>query len=394
MDSKNLFFATIALTACLTQLAADICAPSIPDIALSLKTDIHLVEYTMALYMFGVALSQLIYGPLSEGIGRKVPIAIGIVIAFFGTLICLCANTIETLNVGRLVQGCGTGACACLWRVIFRDKFDKEKLAKYGSYLGVFITFIIPASPLLGSVLQYFFNWRASFIFVSFYSIIVFLSFILCFKETSQHHHNERLAPSYIISTFLKLITNRVFIGASLCTFLSYGAFFTWFIIGPALLINEVGITPIGFGLISCLGGGLAMGSAGWLNGKLVVKYGMRAMLALGWGLMSLSGILMLSGYIVFGINAWVIACPTILFYFGSTFIWPSTFATAFTPFGKIAGYAGALYGFLQISGAAVLGGIAAYLPNNSPMPLALLMLCTPILSFAIYELIVLSRKQ
>jgi len=393
MDSNKLFFATIALTACLTQLAADICAPSIPAIASSLNTDIHLVEYTMAIYMLGVALSELIYGPLSEGIGRKVPLAIGIVIAFFGTLICLRASTIDALNIGRFIQGCGTGACACLWRSIFRDKFDKEELAKYGAYLGIFITFIIPASPLLGAGLQSFFNWRASFVFVSFYSIIVFLSFILFFKETSQYHHKERLKLSYIISTFLKLITNRVFMGASLCTFLSYGAFFTWFTIGPALLIKEVGISPIDFGLISFIGGGLAMGSAGWLNGRLVIKHGMRAMLTLGWGLMGLSGIFMLIGYLLFGMNAWIIACPTILFYFGSTFIWPSTFATAFTPFGKIAGYAGALYGFLQIGGAAVLSGIASHLPNTSPMPLALIMLGTSVFSFTIYEFAVLSKK-
>ena len=394
MDSNKLVFSILVLTVCLTQFAADIYAPSIPVIASSFKTDIHLVEWSMALYMLGVALSQLIYGPLSEGIGRKSPIVMGLVIMLGGTLMCLWADTINLLNTGRFVQGCGAGACACLWRSVFRDKFNGEELAKYGSYLVIFIMFIVPAAPLLGGCLQYFFNWRASFVFMSFYAVIALVSFFLFFKETSLYHHRERLTLSYITNTFLVLLTDRVFMGASLCTFLSYGAFFTWFTVGPALLIDGVGISPIDFGLITFMGGGLAYGTAGWLNGKFVTQYGIRAMLALGWSLMILSGTLMLSGYLLFGMNVWVITCPIILFYFGSTFIWPNAFATAFTPFGKIAGYAGALYGFMQISGAAVLGGIVAYLPNANPVSLALIMLGTSILSWIIYEFVVLSKKS
>lgn len=386
MQSKKLLFFVLILAVCLTQFAADIYAPSLPAIASNLQTSIHLSQWSMAIYMFGVALSQLIYGPVSEGIGRKMPLIIGLSIMLLGTLICLFAPTIHFLIAGRLVQGCGAGACASLWRSVFRDVFTGEELAKYGSYLVIFVMFIVPAAPVLGGYLQHYFDWRASFVFMSVYTAIALIAIMYGFHETSKHHHKERLKISYIVSTFKKLLTSRIFISITLCTFLSYGAFFAWFTAGPVLLINIVGLTPIEFGWLTFIGGGSAYALAGWLNGKFVKRYGMPKMLRFGFSMMLLAGILMLLGKIIFAINVWIIALPIILFYFGSTFIWPNAFAIAFTPFGEIAGYAGALYGFMQISGAAVIGGIVSHLPTTTQVPLAMTIMVASLLAWLIYE--------
>lgn len=70
--------------------------------------------------------------------------------------------------------------------------------------------------------------------------------------------------------------------------------------------------------------------------------------------------------------------------------IWPNAYATAFTPFGKIAGYAGALYGFMQVGGGAVIGGIISHLPAANQIPLALVMLIASLLAWLVYEVVVL----
>lgn len=116
-------------------------------------------------------------------------------------------------------------------------------------------------------------------------------------------------------------------------------------------------------------------------------------MMRFGWSVMVLSGILMALGKLA-GINVWVIAIPIILFYFGSTFIWPNAFATAFTPFGDIAGYAGALYGFMQLSGGAVIGSLMAYLPHADQLPLALVIIGASLLAWIIYERVVVKHQQ
>lgn len=393
MKSNMILFLVVILAVCLTQFASDIYAPSMPSIASSLGVSIDLVQFSMAIYMLGVAVSQLIYGPLSEGIGRKGPLITGLSIMLVGSLICSFAPTIELLITGRLVQGCGAGACAALWRSVFRDVFTGDELAKFGSYLVIFVTFIVPAAPLLGGFLQESYGWRSNFTFMTGYTVIALLAIILGFKETSQHHHLERLKLSFVGKTYLSLLTSRIFMGMSLAVFLGYGAFFAWFIVGPVLLIEGLGITPVTFGYITFFGGGAAYGLAGYLNGKLVTRFKPRNMMRFGWSVMILSGLLMLTGYYFVGMKVWAIAGPSILFYFGSTFIWPNAFATAFTPFGKIAGYTGSLYGFMTLGGAAILGAIMSGLPHQNQLCLALIILCASTLSWLTYEIIVPKTK-
>lgn len=394
MNLNKLLFFVIVLAACLTQFAADIYAPSLPAIAVSLHTNLGHTQWSMAIYMFGVALSLLIYGPISDGVGRKAPMIVGLTIMVIGSFLCMFSPNIETLIIGRFIQGCGAGACAGLWRTIFRDIFSGKQLAKYGSYFAVLVMFIVPAAPALGGYLQQYFGWRANFVFMSFYAVISLLTIIFWYKETSQHHHTEKLHWSYIASTFRKLLTSRVFMGITLCTFFSYGALFAWLTAGPVLLIHTVGISPVAFGLITFLGGGVAYALAGWLNGKLVTRFGMSNMMRMGWIIMIVSGVLMIAGKLFIGINAWVIVIPIILFYFGSTLIWPNAFAIAFTPFGQIAGYAGAAYGFMQLGGGAVMGALVSYLPTTDQIPLAIIILFGSILAWLSYELITVKTEN
>ncbi len=389
MQSHRVLFFVIILAVCLTQFASDIYAPSLPSIATSLSAPIDLVQWSMAIYLVGVALTQLIYGPVSEGVGRKGPLIVGLSIMLVGSLICLFAPDIDVLIWGRFVQGCGAGACAALWRSIFRDVFTGLELAKYGSYLVIFIMFIVPAAPALGGYLQQYFGWRASFVFMNCYTLVALIAIVFGFKETSQHHHPERLKFAFIARTFRELLTSRVFMGVTACTFLSYGAFFAWFITGPVLLIEVAGITPVEFGWITLLGGGSAYALSGWLNGKLVTRFGMANMMRFGWAIMILSGILMLVSMFLMGTTTWAIVPSVILFYFGSTFIWPNAYATAFTPFGKIAGYTGALYGLMQIGGAATMGGVMSYLPTVNQLPLSIVMISASAISWLIYEVVV-----
>lgn len=386
MNTNKLLFFVVILAACLTQFASDIYAPSLPAIAYWFNASINLAQWSMAIYMVGVALTLLVYGPLSDGIGRKTPMILGLTIMTMGSLLCVFAPSVYILILGRFIQGCGAGACAGLWRPIFRDLFTGEQLAQYGSYFAIFIMFIVPTAPAIGGYLQEYFGWRASFVFMACYALFALLCVWAFFKETSLHHHKDKLRPNFIFSTYRQLLTNGTFMKITLCTFLSYGAFFAWLTTGSVLLIHGLGMNPAAFGLFTFLGGGIAYAIAGWLNGKVVKKFGMNTMLRFGWSVMIFSCLMLLGGYVIYGLNEWAILIPIVLFYFGSTFIWPNAFAIAFTPFGQIAGYAGALYGFMQIGGGAVMGILMSYLPETNQLPLALTMLLCSICAWGIFE--------
>jgi DHA1 family bicyclomycin/chloramphenicol resistance-like MFS transporter/DHA1 family 2-module integral membrane pump EmrD-like MFS transporter len=394
MNSRKILFLIILFVGCSAQIASDIYTPSLPAIAIDLHTSLTHVQFSMAIYMFGLAISQLFYGPVSEGLGRKIPLIIGLAILLCGNLVSLFAPTITTLIVGRFIQGCGAGACSALWRSIFRDTFEGAELAKYGSYFSIFVTFVVPAAPALGGYLQEYFNWRASFVFLVIYTLSTILLVIIGLKETSLHHHLARLKTKFIVESFQQVLSSPIFIGYTVCTFLCYGAFFSWFTVGPVLLIHIVGISPVEFGWFTLFAGGAATALGGWVNGRLVMELGMPAMLRIGFAVMITAGAVMLIGKILFGINIYTIVLPMILFYFGVTFIWPSAFAGAFGPFGKMAGYAGALYGFMQISGAAVIGTIVSYLPHQNQVPLAFVFMGTAILAWLVYEKVVYKREE
>ncbi len=389
MKSSTVLFLVVVLAACLTQFGADIYAPSLPAISEQMQVDIGLVQWSMSIYMLGIALSQLVFGPLSEGIGRKVPLLLGMLIMLGGSLLCLFSTNVHMLITGRLIQGLGAGAAAALWRTIFRDLYQGDKLAKYTSYLVILIMFIVPAAPALGGYLQHYLNWQASFGFMVLYGVVVLCAIQWGYKETSQHHHLERLKPSFIGRTYLQMLTNPIFMGITLCTFLSYGAFFSWLVVGPVLLIKVVGLSPVAYGWITLLGGGIAYGLAGTINGKVVTRFGASTMIQFGWSVMIFSSILFFLGQIFIGTTALTLVIPMLFLYFGGTFIWPNVYAMAFTPFGKVAGYAGALYGAMQLGGGAALGGLISYLPDQTPIPLAWIVLIASIVSWLVYKFVV-----
>jgi len=221
------------------------------------------------------------------------------------------------------------------------------------------------------------------------YTAIALIAVIFGYKETNQHISRDRLKFSYIGTTYFELLKSRLFMGVTAATFLSYGGLFAWFVAGPVLLIHVIGISPMAFGLISFFGGGFAYALAGWLNGHYVKKFGMDAMLDFGWAVMVGSSILMFLGYYVLGITTIAIVIPAMFFYFGSTFIWPNAFAMSFTPFGKIAGYTGALYGFMTLGGAAAIGGLVSYLPDDTQLPLASVMLGCSAVSWFLFKMLV-----
>jgi len=206
--SNFIFFTIICLAGCLPLVASDIYAPSLSDIAVKLHTHVNTVQLTMAIYMFGNGLAQLIYGPISEGIGRRTPLLVGMAIMLVGTSICLFANTIQIILAGRFVQGIGAGAASSLWRSMFRDRYQGDELAKYSSYLVVVITFIIPPAPGLGSYLQHYFGWRASFLFVGVYLGVTLLITFRYLVETNQKKSKRKVKTfihtSYDYGTFKK----------------------------------------------------------------------------------------------------------------------------------------------------------------------------------------------
>lgn len=384
---KTLFF-IILMVGCLGQISSDIYAPALPAVALSLGVKITAAQLSMTIFLFFLAFSQLIYGPLSEGLGRRMPLFIGLSLYIVGTIICILSTNITLLITGRIIQGLGAGATAALWRAIFRDMFSGDRLSKYGSYFGIAITFVIPAAPALGGFLNHYSHWDSIFIFLLCYAVATLILTMTCYKETSTLKSIDRLKLSFITSSFKELLTNKNFIGTALASFMTYGAFFSWFTVGPVLLIQNAGMTSVHFGLICLVTSAVAMTLGSFVNAKFVETLGGNAMLGIGWSIMVCAGLVMLLSQS----QTTLIIASVAIMYFGATLIWPNLFSKAFTPFGHIAGYAAALYSCFQLGGGAILGTLCSHLPHATPTALSCVFISAPIIAALIY--INLNRTQ
>lgn len=373
------------LVACLTGFAADIYISSFFTISQDLGSSISNVQQSMGIFLFSVSISQLIYGPISEIIGRRIPLLIGLIIALIGSFVCYSANSIDMLLIGRLIQGAGAGACACLWRAILKDSLSHDEISKYAGYLGIIMVFVVAASPALGGLMESYLNWQYSLLIVVIYISATLILVIQYLKETNIHHHNNKISFAFFKNAFGSLLSSRIFMGYSLCVFLTYGAFFSWFVMGPVLLIGQIGIKPDIFGVINLVIGGSAMALGGLLNGKIVGKLGKSYMLRLGWGLIFLAGVMILIWNIFWHQTAISLTVFVFIFLFGATFIWPNAFTEAFGPFAKIAGCASTLYSMMQLGGGAAIGSISALLPKSSNS-LAIIFILSSLSALTIFE--------
>jgi len=390
INIKVIFF-VILLLASLGQVSADLYLPSIPAIKEYFDTSFKLTQLTISVYMFGFSLSQLVYGPLSDGLGRRYPLLVGLSICIAGGFLCLFSSSIYWLILGRFLQGLGAGSGMALCRSIMRDLFSGEKLAKFGSYLSIGNIFLMASAPLVGGYLQEHSNWRVSFMTLLGYAIVTFIVVMFLLPETNKHRSLVYIRVVRLIKTFKSLVTCRAFVGYSACIFIAYGGVLAWVTSGPVILQYKLGFSPVQFGWIAVSVGALyAIG--GVANAFLVGTFGIVAMVRTGLMIMLIAGLLMFSLVFEGIINSAAILLPIMVFILGTSFIFPNAFAGALTPFPKIAGFAGAIFGFMQIMGGALSSLTLSYLPKDNQMPLSVVFIALALLGLLFTRLIASER--
>ena len=381
-----ILLSVIILIATLTQICTDMYTPSLPAIASDLKTSLGHAQLTMTYFMAGIAITTIIYGPLSEGIGRRKTIMLGIGIALIGSVLCILATNIYSLQVGRLVQGCGLGACNALWRTIFKDTYSsKEDMARVGSYVVNIFTLSIIAAPFLGGYFQQYLSWRYTFMFLLIWMLMVLGFLIFSFTETSQYHGKHRLNLNFFFKAYRELLSNRNFMSFSIMVFFTYGGLFAWLTAGPVILIHGIGITPVHYGYLIIIPG-LMVALGGIVNAKLTKKITLPSIIKLALVMMVLSGICLLAAYYTIGLNIYMIIIPAMIFIFGSTFMFMNGFAMAFEDVAHIGGYAGSLYACIQLLGGVFFSSILGHLSTNSPVPLGLMFMASGVCAWFVYQ--------
>ncbi len=383
---KPHFFIIILLLSCFSSVAIDIYLPSLPYMARDLVANDRSIQWSISLFVCGLCLSPFVYGPLSDAIGRRKPLLMGLSLCLIGGFICMRSTTVNLLLAGRLLQGLGAGACAVLARSMMRDIFNNEELTRYASYLGMYVVIFLIGTPLIGGYIQHYFNWRVNFLLLFLYTAGLWFVIAFIMPESNVNRDHQYLRFAHIKRHVMQCLCHRVFMGYTCASIAIYAALITWITVSPLLLERNIGLTPTQYGWI-CAGCGVCFALGSLINGRYAQRVGVVGLLRYGIYGLWLSGLLFVCGAYLHWLNLYSVVLPATLLFFAGAFIFPNAFAGAFKPFPHIAGIAAALFETLRMLGGTALSAFIACLPNTDQKPLGIALIVCGVFAWCMCRL-------
>lgn len=370
---------TLAMTAVLAMLTAlgplstDFYLPSLPDIVRVMETDVAGAQATLSAFLFGFAGGQILWGPLSDRLGRRPVLLTGLALFTLATLACALAPSIEALTVARAVQALGASGPIVLGRAMVRDLYEGPRAGRELARMGMIMGVVPAVAPVLGGVLQQAFGWRSTFIaslaFAAMLAVVV--GFLL--PETLKARSREPLSLFAIIKGFGTLLQNRayrIYVGL---TALAYGGLFAFISGSSFVLIGIHGLTPAQYGLSFGFGVlGFILGTI--LAQRLVGRRGMDGVIALGVLCLAGGGLAMLLCVLTGFAGAFGVIVPMALYACGVGLTMPQAQASAMMPFPDRAGAASSFTGLCQMLFSACVGLLVGHALKSGALPLPLVM--------------------
>ena len=365
------FVPLMAIMISLVALSIDAMLPALPhigqDLGVQIANDQQLV--ISALFL-GFGTAQIVYGPLSDSIGRKTAIHSAYIIFVIGCLLSIFATSFEVMLLGRLLQGMGAGGPRIVCVALVRDQYEGREMARIMSFvMGVFI--LVPAlAPALGQGIIMLWHWRAIFVSFLVLAFIAWIWFTLRQPETLPEHRRVRFSFFVIWSGIKQTCGNRISLGYILVAGLVFGALVGYLLSAQqmfSVIYGVVDLFPAYFAVLA-----LALGLSSIINGQLVMKLGMRLLSSFAAGALAIlsTAFFVYSVYIGgmpdLGLNMAFFICAFMCF----GMLFGNVNALAMEPLGRIAGIGAAVIGSLSTLISVPLGTLMGQLFDGTVLPL------------------------
>lgn len=360
----------LAFSPGIATMAMTIYVPAMTDIAGDLQVQVGDVQLTLLVYLFGIALGQLIYGPLSDSFGRRRVLLAGLLLCLVASLACMLASSIALLIVARAAQALGACAGMVISRAIVGDLYDGVAATRALSMIGMIMTLMPLVSPMIGGNLDVHFGWRSAFLFIAILACLAIALIWVFLPETNPRDRRRALGLASMAATYRTLFRDREFMIYAVILFGGQFGSFSTIASAPVIIVGTLGISPDRYGYFS------AVVSLGYLCGSALTNRvagrisGSRMLLGVGYGQCT-AAILMIGASLLPPLTPWHVIGPMTLYMFNNGISTPNAFAGAVSRYPRVAGTASALSGFLQGLGG-VTGIMVTYLlPTGSAASLA-----------------------
>lgn len=367
---------TFGLTALLAGLSAigplttDMYLPSLPDIANNLGAATAEVQLTISAYLIGFAAGQIVYGPVSDRLGRK-PVLIG-ALALYGvaSLICAMSTSIHMLIAARSLQAVGGCGGIVLARAIVRDLYSGARAGRELSLIAAVMALAPVLAPIAGGGLQSGFGWRVIFLVLALAALTGVLIVWLLLPETLRARAAEPVSILSIARSYGLVARNRAYLAYLALATASYAGLFAWISGASFVLQGLFGLSPFVFGF-AFAGGSLGYMVGSSVSARLTHRLGLDGVIGVGSVLTAIGGIGMMVAVAFETRSAGTLVLLMAVYLAGMGMVLPQSLAGALTPFPERAGAASSFLGFVQQSAAALLGATVGMFLGETAWPLA-----------------------
>jgi MFS transporter, DHA1 family, multidrug resistance protein len=376
----------LGLLSAIGPFAVDMYLPALPVIGRSLGADVGSVQMSLTAFFISLGIGQLIYGPVSDLVGRKRPLYVGLTLFVVASVGCALATSIEMLIALRFVQGLGAAAGMVIPRAVVRDLHTGNDATRLMSLLMLVLSVSPILAPLVGSVVIAHSSWRGVFWVVMGAALAGLALAAGLLAESRSPEARASSSVGSVLRAYALLLRDRHYLGLVFIGSFAFAIFFLYLANSPFVLIEHYGLSPTLYGIAFGMNAAAFFGAA-QLNGWLCERFGIARVVRTSVGGCSAALALLLAHYLAGGDQLWVLLT---LYFIASAFMgWmiPTTSVLALEQHGSIAGTASALLGTLQMMTGAVATGVIGLFSSASPLPMVAGMTASALLALVLTRL-------
>lgn len=365
------FVVLIALIISLVALSIDAMLPALPEIAADLMFEgANDAQYIITMLFIGMGIGQIIFGPLSDSIGRKPAINLGFVVFILGCLMSIIAQDFNDMMIGRFLQGLGAAGPRIVSIALVRDRFAGRQMARVMSFVMTIFILIPIIAPSIGQLIVNYSTWHSIFVLFLVLTIVAMTWFSLRQPETLPREKRISFSPAQMMSDIKSICAIPAAMGYTITMGFIFGAFIGYLSSAQQILQTQYALGnqfAIYFGVLAA-----SIGLASLVNAKLVMRFGMRRLSRAAMTVTTLLSVpfFLLAQYYqghppLAQLMAYLLC---VFFFFGIMF--GNLNALAMEPLGHIAGLGSALVGSVSTLMSVMLGIIVAGAYDGTILPL------------------------
>lgn len=377
-SSRRYLTLVLGVLTAFSAISTDMYLPSLPAIGVALNAPVATVQLTLAAFMVGMGIGQLVYGPVSDRWGRRPPLLFGVSVYILASVGCVLASSIEALIAARFLQALGGAAGPVIARAIVRDMYSGKDIARVLSLMMLVMGVAPILAPLAGSAMLGLFGWRSIFVAFAVFGLIAWTLALIAIPR------GRSLAQSGTLPQNLgSLIADRGFVSAALAGSFGSSVLFAYLAGSSFVFIGVYHFTPQEFAVLFGLNA-VAFIGASQLNRVLLVRFSTHAIASGAALVMSCAGCLLLSIVSVAGHPTFAVALALFICIGSIGMMVPNTTAMALQNHAARAGVASSVLGATSFALAASVMSVVGILHDGTARPMSMVIAICACIAFVL----------